>query len=89
MLPNQENILNPIEYNGPMSVRSMDSGIDSIRGMNWNIVSFFSLVEKLTYPKKLLSFIARTCAVAKRDCNYTFSNPELDVQNNLVYFILL
>jgi len=30
MLPNQENILNPIEYNGPMSVRSMDSGIESI-----------------------------------------------------------
>lgn len=42
MLPNQENILNPIEYNGPMSVRSMDSGIESIGGMNWNIVSFFS-----------------------------------------------
>ena len=36
MLPQQENILSPprdpVEYN-PMSVQSMDSGIDSIGGM--------------------------------------------------------
>ena len=38
MLPQQENILNPIEYNGPMSVRSKDSdGPMSVQSMDSGI----------------------------------------------------